>query len=191
MSSKTQLANASFSLLGIEATLNVDDDQGDEAIAFRGLYDITRLEVLRATSWRFAMRTAELPESTSTAGIGFTKAYQLPTNPKCLQVVKIKLEADESWSRYGEEIHANRAPTIDYVADVGVAEFDATATSALMYLIASRLAIPLKGSSTTGERYFMMYKDTMIEARQSNSQERGRPDNSRLSLTNARFNGIR
>ena len=191
MSSKTQLANASFSLLGIEATLNVEDDQGDEAVAFRGLYDITRLEVLRATSWRFAMRTAALAQSTSTAGIGFTSVYQLPTNPKCLQIVRIKLEGDESWARYGEELHANRAPVIDYVADVGVDSFDEIATSALMYLMASRLSIPLKSSSTTGERYFMMYKDTMIEARQSNSQERGRPDNSRLSLTNARFNGIR
>ncbi len=187
MASQTALANGSYSLLGIESLLSVTDSTSDEAVAFRGIYDITRKEVLRATSWRFAMRTAELAATLSTPAVGFTTAYQLPTNPECLQVVKTNLDCDEAWAIFGNELHSNRAPKINYVADVGIEEFDSTATSAIMYLIASRLAIPLKGSRTTSEMYYGMYKDILREARQSNAHERGQDDKSGQSLRAARL----
>ncbi len=187
MLSKTQLANGVFALLGIDSVINIEDAQGDDAVAFRNLLDICRRKVLRESSWRFAMRTKKLSQLDSAeTGIDFTNAYQLPTNPACIQVIRTNLGIDDAWARYGNELHANCQPTIEYVADVGVDEFDSSAGQCLMLLLASELAVSLKGSRTLGADYYGQYRMCLTEARQSNEHERGRKDRHGKSLRQAR-----
>ncbi len=184
MASKTEIANAAFVLLGVPPVTNVNDETGDESVTFNALFDICRLAVLRASPWRFSMKSMQLAESaTESPAYDFGAAYQLPAD--CVHVIGTNLDIDSPWAVYERFLHADFQPTIDYNRDVGVSVFDQLATDALVLLMASRMAIPLKGSRSMKNDYYSEYQQCLNEARQSNAHERGNANTIRNSLRKA------
>ena len=80
MATRTEIADAAFSLLNVDTleTANVDTDTSLRASLFRNIYDLRRRAILASANWTFAFRFADLLKQTAPTVGGFTASYDLP-----------------------------------------------------------------------------------------------------------------
>lgn len=178
MSGKTQLANEVFSYLGHEHVTNIDDSQEDQAVAFNGVYDSARREILSAgTAWRFATKVKKLnKKNEESEHPNYTAIYQLPTNPQCLYIVRVvNMHLDSAYEVIGDCVYSSEQPVLEYVSDVSIDKFPPMLFTALAYSIASKLAIALNGKKTTSTEFYQ--KAEMAIDKAAFIDEQGRRNN--------------
>lgn len=166
MTGEVEIINLALARLG-ESPVQSLDEGSVPANRAKLLYPSERRAVLRSYNWGFALRNATLARLAEEP-VGFRFAYALPAD--CLRVVRC-------WEKrtqcpVGCDVRGSRLLTdtdgtvcIEYVADIDDASlFDAKFSEALMYKLASALAMSVKGSTELMASYENMYQAIATQA---------------------------
>lgn len=148
-----EICNAALSRLAEVRIVALTDDKPAARTLVVNL-PIARHEVLRAHRWNFASKRATLSQDEDTPAFGYDYQYTLPTD--CLRVLEVNEVSGsgdplDDWEIEGRKILIDDAEVnIIYVADVeDYAQWDALAQSALICLLASKIAPAIHGGSTS------------------------------------------
>ena len=139
-----EICNAALSLIGEKQITNAtlaDDTEAERQCAL--LYPVVRDKILRAHPWNFAEKRVQLAALTETPAFEFNYYYQLPSD--CLRVLRLydadvphRVEADR---RLATDATPCKVIYTSKVTDP--TEFDAGFTHAVIYQLASHLAMVL------------------------------------------------
>jgi len=109
MSSKLDIINASFILLGHRSVNNLGDNSGEDVKKASSLYDIYYPAFLTRYSWRFALKQFELSQVSGAPEIkGYNYAYQLPNDYLAIY----KIEPSAQYEIYGQYLYINIASNL-------------------------------------------------------------------------------
>lgn len=163
-------------LLGVSAT-SLD---GEKSQIANETYKTTRDEILKANAWNFALKQSAALSAATAPNWEYTNSFELPTD--CLRVLEVYNVSDArvyDWKVVGYTstdklrlmINSTSAE-VKYIAQItDTAKFDALFTNCLVYLLASRLAMPLAGQDALVSRNYELYQKTLLDAKLLNSQE--------------------
>jgi hypothetical protein len=166
MTGEVEIINLALARLG-ESPVQSLDEGSVPANAAKLIYPSERRAVLRSYNWGFALRNATLARLAEEP-VGFRFAYALPAD--CLRVVRVwesSTQRSVSYDVRGNSLltNADGAVCIEYVADIeDAAAFDVKFSEALMYKMASALAMPVKGSPELMANYENMYQAIVTQA---------------------------
>jgi hypothetical protein len=165
-------ANA-LRLLADRSITSLEDDS-ERARLVNALWPQARDASLRAHGWRFARKRAQLQLLQAAPLWEYSKAYQLPTNPWCLRVLKTSLDdLDIAWTLEGRTLVTD-AETVKilYVARVeDPGEYDASFEAAVTARLAADLAYPVTRSVDLAKDMLKLYGIKVMEARFLDSTE--------------------
>lgn len=164
MTSEVSICNQALGFLG-EGLITSFSDGTKGANLCQANYQYLRDAVLEDTEWSFAMKRDKLP-ALSTTPVSYAYAHQLPTD--CLRVCQVSwdnqfIQTDTlKWELEDRKVLCDLETVyVRYVSRVtDPSKFSPGFTQALVYRIASELAIPL-----TNSRSLMESMQTMYEAR--------------------------
>lgn len=88
MASKIQIINRALSRLA-QARITSLDDNTQAAKLADAIYDQVAEDIMARACWPSVLARASLAQDTDTPTWGFDYQYQLPTDPKCLRVIKV------------------------------------------------------------------------------------------------------
>jgi hypothetical protein len=175
MLGEVEIVNLALARLG-ESPIQTLDEGSAPANSAKMLYPSEKKAVLRDYNWGFALRVKTLARLAEEP-IGFRFAYALPAD--CLRVVRV-------WERSTQCLvsHDTRGKTlltdadgelcVEYVADIEDASlFDSKFVEALVYKLASALAMPVKGSAELMANYANMYQAIVSQAATLTARESG------------------
>ena len=155
MSSKADLANLALTQVGITKFIgNLETDRTLEARVCRRWFEPSKQTLLRSRDWNVARRRTALAETGGTAPTNWEFEYTYPNS--CLAIRGLILPG-LSWPRKDQKIpfeiaNSGTAKVIYtdlenaeavWTSDIGTELFDALMEDAFVYLLASRIAIPL------------------------------------------------
>jgi hypothetical protein len=121
MVSDKDVANLALIRLGAQLITSLESDRSQRAILCREFLPILRNALLRNYPWAFATRRQQLAEVSGLDEMwDYSHAYQLPTKPKCLRVLKSDAdEYDTRWKIEGAYLLTNAEEiTISYTAEI-------------------------------------------------------------------------
>lgn len=182
MASKSYVAIANLALVGLGAdTIMALDEDSKPARLINAIYELIRDEVLRAHPWNFAIRWSNLAQLNETPTNGYAYAYQLPTNPLCLKVIRLYETSKDFRVENGKLYTDYSTATLKYIAQItDPTEFDSAFITAYAARLAAEIAYALTGSQSVQEAKWKEYALKLQEARSLDSQE-GKPDKREVS----------
>lgn len=171
LATKTQIISAALVHLG-QRPINSLKDQGIGTVAAKDVYDIFRRSRLASHPWRFAMRevslTALAEETTPYSESPYDLAYSLPGD----QLLVWGLADQMPFGLYGDQLHTDSDPAnLIYIADVDAPDLFAPFTEALVYEIASAVAITLSESLSKAEYFKRLAQTAWRVARNRDSMQ--------------------
>ena len=89
MASEVDIANSALNMIGASNINSLTEDSVAARIVNQR-YTFVRDAVFRSHPWNSLIRRATLAENSTAPTWGFTKAYNLPTDPFCLRVLRIE-----------------------------------------------------------------------------------------------------
>lgn len=145
MASKISICNQALSEVGSDPIVSLEDGTVASE-SCKTHYDSVLRELLEKRYWSFAMRRANLVALTETPNYGYTNAYLIPSD--CVRVKGIESSDRRTYADWANEngrIYTNFGDVnINYLSvDVPTEHFTGSFESAFVYLLASRLAIPI------------------------------------------------
>lgn len=165
-------------MLGADRITSLSEDN-DAARLCNSLVDPTRDAVLRAHPWNFAIRRQTLNLLVGAPVWRFARAFQLPSDPYCLRVLRTDadLVSGWAWKIEGRQLVTNLSSVkIEYIARItDVASYDSLFLDALTYRMAEKLAFPLTGSFEKAKGFRELYLGVLTEARSIDGLE-GTPE---------------
>lgn len=175
MVSDKDIANMALLRISSQLITSLEADRSQRAVLCRELLPIYRRAILRNYAFSFATRRQQLAE---VMGIennwDYDHAYQLPTNPKCLRVLRSDAdEYDIRWHVEGSYLLTNAdGITIAYTADIDEPGlYDAQFVEVLAARLAWALAKPITGDAKLLEDCRNEYLLLLSEAQASDSIE--------------------
>jgi len=91
MASKVEICNMALQRIGADRITALTDNT-ESANAVSTIYDMVADEVMAAGAWTTCLVRTVLAQSTTTPSFDYDYQYQLPTDPKCLRVVKVNAD---------------------------------------------------------------------------------------------------
>ncbi len=148
MSSKISICNQALSEVGSDPISSMDDGTVASESCLTH-YDAVLKELLEKRYWSFAMRRRALDPLTSAPQYGFRNSYSVPSD--CVRIKGIESGDGRTytgWVNENGQIYTNFSDVnINYVSNSTPPErFTGSFESAMVYLLASRLAIPIAKS---------------------------------------------
>ena len=149
-SSEVTICNLALGKLGAGSIIAIDEES-TEARVCRLHYAQTRDEVLRSHRWNFAIRPETLVQSAERPAFGWAFQYALPTD--CLRVLEMNnwdmSKRTGCWEVEGQMLVTDSdVAQIRYVQRVtDCNKFDSLFVEALALRLASKINMPLNGSS--------------------------------------------
>lgn len=196
MSSQIEIVNMALTHIGQSSVASIDDNS-DNAVKARVLWDNCRDTVLRATTWSFATIIQELNKYTDISVAGWENVYAYP--PKCLFLRKLTAEPQTGLifdapslgynvptQQEDEEYRVMFSPEknlkiivtnidpayVEYTYQVtDTTVWDEVATLALSYKLASQLANYLCGDKEEANRMYQLYQSTISDAMMHSKNE--------------------
>ncbi|QGH73632.1 MAG: tail tube protein [Podoviridae sp. ctpVR23] len=148
MASKISICNQALSEVGSDPITSFDDGTVASE-SCKTHYDSVLKELLEKRYWSFAMKRDNLVASTEIPKYGYSNSYPIPSD--CIRIKGIESSDNRTYTGWVNE--AGRIFTnfddvnINYVSGTVPTEyFTGSFESALVYLLASRLAIPIAKS---------------------------------------------
>ena len=133
------IANSALSMINRQVLQSLDD-AGTAAMLCNQFIPVVAKEVLAMNDWKCARKFISIaPLTSEPIPVGYSYAYQLPADFVRLHSLT------GSWQRIGDRIYSDQ-PTLDmvYIAMPATpAAIDGMLVSAIIYLLASRLAYSL------------------------------------------------
>lgn len=182
MASKVDICNQALANIG-KAPIAALDNATEAARQCARFYDRALATTLRDFPWQFAKRQVGLALLPST-GDGWTYLYAYPAG--CVKIRKVY--ASESYDDDETEFDLfNLSGTLTVACDIEDAKaeytalvtdttlFDASFEGALVYALASELAIPLSGDLKRRQMMLQLYTGALPMAQLATSTERRKP----------------
>lgn len=145
---------------------------GEQAAITNEMYSIVRDEVLRAHGWHFAVKRITL-ENPTVPNHEFAWQYTLPVG--CLRVLEVfDSQRQWKWRVEGTQLLIDDSPTIDirYVERVtDISKFVPGFSNALVYLLASKLAMPLTQRPDLVTQNYELFQKEVARARYADNAE--------------------
>ena len=166
LTARIQLVSNALLLLGDRPISSLTDATTGATLG-ANLFETTYLSMLQYHSWRFAVKTQELPRLSATPETRYSYAFQLPAD--FLYVVK----GDSSqFEVYENTIHcSSQSFQLDYVKRVEEDLLPAYFAKALEYNLAFQFAVPLTGDMAKGQYYQKVYIDAIRKAKMADSSQ--------------------
>ena len=156
------IANEALALLGKDPLQSLDDE-GRVAMICRINTPIAVETVLSERPWKTAQKEATLaPLASSTDEYeGLIYEYQIPSD--LIRIVDVYAPV---WRRIGDRIRSPRAPLIlRYVSMPDQpSALGRMLTEAMVYLLASKLAVPVSADSSAFSNFFALYQNAVTKA---------------------------
>lgn len=162
MFTQVGICNRALTLVGGNTIASVDD-LSVEARTCKQHYDDCVLRALNERAWTFATKRRELNQVSEEPVFKYRFGYQLPSD--CMRVLTV---ADQTgrihtdWVREGQLIKTDyNTVFITYVSDEVKSSpnlFPPMFQSAVVYLLASRLAIPIASSTQLEGQFYEKYQ---------------------------------
>jgi hypothetical protein len=149
MASKTDISNLALGRVGAQRIMDINDTENKSARLCKLFFDDTVREVGRSGDWNCLKARDTFARLVTNPAFGWSYQYQLPVN--CLRVIKVNGTKDDADP--GDEFEVEkrllltdadicRAQFTEYTDDTN--QFDALFTDAVVVLLASKLAVPLR-----------------------------------------------
>lgn len=172
MNSKTEIASAALVEVGAAPITDLDADTTTNGDIVRRWYTHTRDSMLRQYTWNFALARQSLSRDVTGPDFEFTYSFSLPTDPYCLRVLEMYNSTSE-WKVEGRKLLTDdEAVNLKYISRVSnPVEFDELFTDALVFRIASNIAVPIKRDKTLARSLLEIAELKTQAARTHDSQE--------------------
>lgn len=199
--SKTDICNNAIGRIGAQRIMDIDDQDSKSARICKNAYEINLRELLRLAQWNFAKDRVQLAEISTAPAFGWAKQYQLPTDfIRLIQFNDIDAWQDDPSDFF--EIEGRKLLTDEETARIEYIKFvddpnqyDALFTKALVVLLASEIAVPIRQDEAIAGRLLVEFTSLKLpEARKTdaNEKKRRRYDPARESnFINSRYRGTR
>jgi len=168
MSSKIDIISGALLLLGHDS-INALSDPGYPNRVAQNTYDNMVQTELTKSNWTFARVKVQLAQLTTDPVDEFDNAYQLPSDR--LKVLFIRPRT--RYKIYRDQIFTNVSGPLflDYIANVGEAEWPPSFTQLCIYALAANWALPIRDGITTREILRSEYTDLARIARADDSTQ--------------------
>ena len=170
--STVKICNAALSLIKVKQITNATLSSGTEAERQCSLmFPILRDKLLHAHPWNFAEKRQALAALTETPPFEYTYYYQLPAD--CLRVLRL-YDEDASYRIEAENRLATDASPCNLIyisAVTDVAQFDPGFTQALIYNLASHLAVVMSANRTLAAELRQRAREELSLAKSQDAQE--------------------
>jgi hypothetical protein len=147
--SKTDIANQALGRIGAQRIMDLDDQDSKSARICKNAFEATVREVGRSAEWNCLKDRDTLGRLTTAPKFGWAYQYQLPAN--FLRMLKLNGTAADNDPGDEFEVEGRKLLTdaeeanitfITYKEDTN--EYDALFTNAVVVLLASKIAVPLR-----------------------------------------------
>ena len=186
------VVNNALASLGEQPIVNLDRNNATStAILIRQKYPLVLQSLLMEADWNCARFTTKLARIQSHGYGGYQYVYQLPTDPECLHVVQISLDAGRTYIDLNAYYNWNagpkkalfdidrnyllcNAPTvyIKYIGNVGVSSLDPLLASAFSAQLATELAYAITASINLYQQLFQEARRKLAKAKSRNALDR-------------------
>lgn len=193
MSSVVDICNQAISEVGGTRIISLSDNTA-EAKQCSIHYEPCLRKILTERFWSFAKKRAELAPSSTEPLSQYSKKYKLPSDCLVVRVVSDKNGREyRDWQTEEGYIYCNENSVfIEYTTkSVDTTQFSPSFEAALVYLLASRLAIPIAANRNLKLELYNIYKSELEEASPIDGMQGSPKTVGRRSsrLLNARWRG--
>lgn len=169
MPSKISITNTALLLVGAEQ-INTFDDENREARVASAVYDVTKEAALSRHNWGFAIGQLQLAQLTNEPLFGFDHAYQLPTDPKMIRMLR-KNSPQNDYRIFEDKLYTDDDEVeIIYLFDPGENDFPPYFTRALELELAKIFAVSVLQDETQANMFDQMSEREFKRARNIDSQ---------------------
>lgn len=165
------ICNQALTRLGC-ATIGLLTEDTEEGRACNAIYEESLDELIEEFPWSCAVQRVQLTPLAAAPEFDWVYQYQLPTDPKCLQVLEV------NGLRTGYEVVGDRLMSADakvnlkYLGKVtDETKLSVLQVRALSCLIASKIAYRLVGSRQAMTDMHALYVDMVAQAKARDAQE--------------------
>ena len=171
MTTAVNIANIALNNLG-DKTITAFSDNNAQAFATKARLTDVINSVLRAHPWNCLVRRATLAQNSSAPTWGYTYAYNLPTDPYCLRVLRLeKLYLD--YKVEGRTIVSDeQTMKIKFIARVtDPNEYDTLLIESIAARLAADICYGITNSNALVANMVALYESKLKEARFVDSTE--------------------
>lgn len=187
-SSPVDVCNMALQLLGARPIASLTEGTKTASICNQ-FYADERDAAFRAHPWKCAKARQQLAKDSTAPIFGWASSFQLPTNPYCLRV--LALDVDAAYTIEGRKLLTDAsAVKALFVARIeSPSEWDALYTSTFAARLAMTMAYPLTELANLQKQMFELYREKLAEARSIDSQEGSTQDSGNDLLIDVRGGG--
>lgn len=138
------ICNSALVLVGADENAIITfDDTTREARICNQIYEITKDALISKHPWNFTLGLVQLSQLSSTPLFGWSYAYQLPTDPKVIRVIRTDTRGD-NYQIFEDKLYSDfSAVKIIYQFDPGEENYPSYFIRALELRLAELLALAL------------------------------------------------
>lgn len=173
MNSDTEIANAALVEVGAATITNLTDDTTTHGDIVRRWYAHTRDAMLRRYTYNFSLARQSLSKDTTAVGAPeFTNSFSLPTDPYCLRALEMYNSRAE-WKVEGRKLLTDDSSVnLKFISRVvNTVEFDELFTDALIFTLASNIAVPINRDKVLAKSLLEIAESKAQISRTHDSQE--------------------
>jgi|TARA_R100000278_G_scaffold40446_1_gene35655 hypothetical protein len=173
---KIDIASRALIMIGSNPISSFTDDT-TEALVTNNIYEEIIESTLCRARWRFATEQQQLSLLANAPTGRYEYAYQIPTNPQCLQIISItENDINIQYARYGDKIfvdgHGSQSKLImDYIFRQDESEFPPYFRLAVEYKLASVFAGAIARDSAMVREFDNLAERQILIARNTESAE--------------------
>lgn len=170
MSSKVSISNQALVRIGVD-TISSLMENSEQARLCNLIFSQNLDYLLQLYPWNFALVKASLAQSSTDPLYGYANAFQLPTDPYCLQVVEV--ENDYTYKIEGRLLLTNEPfVNITYIKRVtDINELSALFIETMVFYLASQLCLPLTNDKGINNDMQTKFQMALQKARLRDAQE--------------------
>ena len=168
MASQVEIANYAIIQLGATPISSLEEDS-NEAKVIKAIWDQTRRDLLRDHAWNFAIKRANLAQSTTPPGHDYTYRHALPSD----LLFAVQVFDTDDYKIEGKFVVSN-SPNISlkYVSDIkDVNEFSSDFCTVLSLRIAADIAYSITKSETLSQKIEQVYQMRLSKAKWADTTE--------------------
>ena len=165
MASEVDIANSALNMIGASNITSLTEDSVAARI-MNQRYEFVRDAVFRSHPWNCLVRRASLAQNSTAPTWGYTFAYNLPTDPFCLRVLRLE-KLDLDYKVEGRTIVSNeQTMKIKYVARVtDPNEYDTLLSETISARLAADTCYSITNSNSLVASMYSLYEAKLKEAR--------------------------
>lgn len=176
--SKTDICNQALARVGGKTIMDIDDDEAKNARVCKNVFEAVVREVGRQADWNCLKARSELGQLSTAPAFGWDYQYQLPSDflrLTHLNGIEYHGQVQDEYEIEGTvlltDAESAKVQYIKYSEDTP--KWDALFTNAVVVLLASRIAVPLRQDENMAQALLTEYERIALpQARKTDANER-------------------